>query len=200
MSKKNALVITPLRQGVYTPDCEVANEKLSEKSTGRCRSSFFRDSTEDVEETEEVTLSGDDYDRALDAFIASARDDSEAENESEIEEETEDCEEETEEARKEAEKEARLVSLDHLTGLASVKAKLTVYEKLVRFNKMRADNGFPVAAAPLHAMFLGSPGTGKTTVAKMMGVMLRRAGVLSSGHLVVRERSRLLGPNYRICL
>lgn len=196
MSKNNALVIAPLRQGVYTSDCGVANEKLSEKCTGRCRSSVFRDSTEDVEETEEVTLSGDDYDRALDAFIASARDDSEAENESEIEEETEDCEEETEEARKEAEKELRLVSLDHLTGLASVKTKLTVYEKLVRFNKMRADNGFPVAAAPLHAMFLGSPGTGKTTVAKMMGVMLRRAGVLSRGHVVVRERSMLLGPNY----
>ncbi len=196
MSKKNALVIASLRQGVYTPDCEVANEKLSEKCTGRCRSSVFRDSTEDVEETEDITLSGDDYDRALDAFIASARDDSEAENESEIEEETEDCEEGTEEARKEAEKEARLVSLDHLTGLASVKAKLTVYEKLVRFNKMRADNGFPIAAAPLHAMFLGSPGTGKTTVAKMMGVMLRRAGVLSRGHVVVRERSMLLGPNY----
>lgn len=202
MSKKNVLAVAPLRQGAYTPDREVANEKLSEKCTGRCRSSVFRDSTEDVEETEDTMMSGDDFDRALDAFLASARDDSEAENESETEEEveeeeeTEDCEEKADGGSVEVKEQSPLVSLDHLTGLASVKTKLTVYEKLVRFNKMRTDNGFPVAAAPLHAMFLGSPGTGKTTVAKMMGVMLRRAGVLSRGHVVVRERSMLLGPNY----
>lgn len=91
---------------------------------------------------------------------------------------------------------ALLASLDHLTGLRSVKEKLTVYERMVRFNKMRADKGFPVMSVPLHAMFLGSPGTGKTTVAKMMGIMLRRAGILSKGHVVTRERATLLGQNY----
>lgn len=45
-------------------------------------------------------------------------------------------------------------------------------------------------------MFLGSPGTGKSTVAKMMGVMLHRAGVQSKGHVVVRERATLLEQNY----
>lgn len=89
-----------------------------------------------------------------------------------------------------------LVALDQLTGLRSVKEKLRVYERVVRFNKMRADKGLPITATPLHAMFLGSPGTGKTTVAKMMGSMLRRAGVLSKGHVVVRERATLLGQNY----
>lgn len=89
-----------------------------------------------------------------------------------------------------------LSPLDHLTGLKAVKEKLTVYEKLVRFNKMRHDCGMPVSPVPLHAMFLGSPGTGKTTVAKMMGLMLARAGVLSRGHVVVKERATLLGPNY----
>lgn len=89
-----------------------------------------------------------------------------------------------------------LASLDHLTGLRSVKQKLGVYEQVVRFNKMRSDKGLPVASTPLHAMFLGSPGTGKTTVAKMMGVMLHRAGMLSKGHVVVRERATLLGQNY----
>lgn len=87
-------------------------------------------------------------------------------------------------------------SLDRLTGLRPVKERLATYERVVRFNKMRADNGLPTSPAPLHAMFLGSPGTGKTTVAKMMGVMLHRAGLLSRGHVVVRERATLLGQFY----
>lgn len=89
-----------------------------------------------------------------------------------------------------------LSSLDHLTGLREVKEKLTTYENVVRFNKMRLDCGLPISPAPLHAMFLGSPGTGKTTVAKLMGEMLHRAGILSSGHVVVRERSTLIGKWY----
>lgn len=97
---------------------------------------------------------------------------------------------------REGEEKPLLGSLDHLTGLRSVKDKLAVYERVVRFNKMRADKDLPVSMLPLHAMFLGSPGTGKTTVAKMMGVMLHRAGLLSRGHVVVRERANLLGQNY----
>lgn len=89
-----------------------------------------------------------------------------------------------------------LVSLDSLTGLQTVKEKLMVYERVVRFNKMRIDSNLPVSDSPLHAMFLGSPGTGKTTVAKKMGLMLRRAGLLSKGHVVVRERATLLGQYY----
>ena len=87
-------------------------------------------------------------------------------------------------------------SLAGLTGLKAVKNKLAIYEKLVGFNKLRADKGLAVPSLPLHAMFMGSPGTGKTTVAKMMGAMLHSAGVLSSGHVVIKERSTLLGPNY----
>ena len=89
-----------------------------------------------------------------------------------------------------------MVSLNQLTGLKSVKQKLSTYEKIVKFNKLRIDNNLPVDTTPLHAMFIGSPGTGKTTVAKRMGVMLRRAGVLSRGHLIVKERATLLGPYY----
>lgn len=92
--------------------------------------------------------------------------------------------------------EVPLMSLDNLTGLKSVKQKLAIYESLVRFNKMRSDKGLPTPDVPLHAMFLGSPGTGKTTVAKRMGQMLRRVGVLSKGHVVVKERATLLGQNY----
>jgi len=89
-----------------------------------------------------------------------------------------------------------LASLDSLTGLTSVKTKLSTYEKIVKFNKLRLDNGLPGISAPLHAMFLGSPGTGKTTVAKSMGMMLHKAGILSKGHVVVKERANLLGQYY----
>lgn len=89
-----------------------------------------------------------------------------------------------------------LTSLEHLTGLRTVKEKLSVYERVVRFNRMRSEKELPSPSLPLHAMFLGSPGTGKTTVAKMIGIMLHRAGILSKGHVVVRERATLLGQNY----
>lgn len=86
--------------------------------------------------------------------------------------------------------------LDHLTGLSDIKKKLITYEHLMNFNKMRHDKGLPTPETSLHSMFLGSPGTGKTTVAKLMGEMLRRTGILSKGHVVVRERATLLGQFY----
>lgn len=133
-----------------------------------------------------------DFDKLLDDFIAGQKE----KTESETETETETNESDTDSDNEPEHDESLLSALDHLTGLRSVKEKLTVYERVVRFNKMRSERGLPSTASPLHAMFLGSPGTGKTTVAKMMGVMLHRAGVLSKGHVVVRERASLLGQNY----
>lgn len=89
-----------------------------------------------------------------------------------------------------------LKAIESLTGLKSVKEKLYAYEKLVMFNKRREEIGMPSLSLPLHAMFLGSPGTGKTTVAKRMGLMLKRAGLLSKGHVVVKERASLMGIHY----
>ena len=83
-----------------------------------------------------------------------------------------------------------------MTGLKSVKEKLHGYKKIIDFTKLRSLNGLPTFNIPLHAMFLGSPGTGKTTVAKALGQMLADAGLLSKGHVVVRERSSLLGRYY----
>lgn len=102
----------------------------------------------------------------------------------------------SETAAEEDDKPEHQATLDHLTGLRAVKEKLRVYERVVRFNQMRASKALPTSETPLHAMFLGSPGTGKTTVAKIIGKLLHQAGVLSKGHVVVRERSSLLGQFY----
>lgn len=86
--------------------------------------------------------------------------------------------------------------LDSLTGLANVKRKIVEYESLIRFSRMRTAAGLPMMSVSLHSMFLGSPGTGKTTVAKIMGQLLHSAGMLSKGHVVVRERATLIGKYY----
>jgi len=141
----------------------------------------------------DATFEVDPLEDAIDKFLASQLEELYDEDAS-LTDESEDVEDSSEEAP-EVKCEPAL-SLDHLTGLRAVKEKLAVYERVVRFNKMRSDKGLPVAISPLHSMFLGSPGTGKTTVAKLIGKMLFQAGVLSEGHVVVRERASLLGQNY----
>lgn len=136
----------------------------------------------------------DEFDKLLDKFIESQNEESDNDGH-----ETPDAPAGKEDENDEpimSQSDNHLPKIDDLTGLGSVKEKLRVYERVVRFNKMRSEKGLPVSATPLHAMFLGSPGTGKTTVAGLMGDMLRQAGILSKGHVVVRERTTLIGQFY----
>lgn len=147
-------------------------------------------------------LTDEDFENALQEFISSQQegeDDARDENPDAAPDENPAVVEESAEEVPQPEIEeyiSPLKALDHLTGLKSVKEKLSAYEKLVMFNKRRKEIGLQTLSLPLHAMFLGSPGTGKTTVAKHMGIMLRRAGLLSRGHVVVRERASLMGIHY----
>lgn len=131
-------------------------------------------------------FSEEDLDRCIDAFIKSEQ--------AAISEEEDDEGADSKDAREKPESFDR--ELQQLVGLEEVKQKLATYEKLMSFNSMRTRAGLPVVATPLHAMFLGSPGTGKTTVAAMMGRMMHRMGLLSKGHVVVRERATLSGTHY----
>lgn len=103
-------------------------------------------------------------------------------------------------AKKKAEEDERrrkvASEFDEMVGLESVKKKIQSYAKLMKFNQRRREAELPVVSTPLHCMFMGSPGTGKTTVAKIMGQILRDTGMLSVGHVVVRERATLLGQFY----
>lgn len=142
------------------------------------------------------SISDEDLDRALDEFLSRDPEDEDYNFNDEASSPDDDPSESGEISIQVPELSTRPSPIDNLIGLKSVKEKLSVYEKVVLFNKMRKDYDLSAPSLPLHALFLGSPGTGKTTVAKMMGYMLAKAGVLSRGHVVVRERATLLGPNY----
>lgn len=134
----------------------------------------------------------DEFDRLLDEFIAGELMDCDDAEEDDIFEENEDYNDDSEETDTQDTRD----EFDELVGLEEVKAKVERYAITARFNRMRMFAGLPEMPQPLHSMFLGSPGTGKTTVAKIIGKKLHEAGVLSKGHVVIRERSTLLGQYY----
>lgn len=91
---------------------------------------------------------------------------------------------------------APMEKFDSMIGLASVKKKLHEFIDLARLNYKRREAGLPTNPMPLHAVFIGNPGTGKTTVANLIGRILKDAGLLSKGHVVFEERSTLIGQFY----
>lgn len=85
--------------------------------------------------------------------------------------------------------------LDKLVGCQDIKKRIDELVALTRFNKMVHD-AFPQAKqheVSLHSLFLGCPGTGKTTVCKIFGSLLHEAGALSKGHVVVANRGTFIG-------
>lgn len=85
-----------------------------------------------------------------------------------------------------------LAELDSLVGLDEVKAEVRKLVNLAKVNEARRAQGLKVPPMSYHMVFTGNPGTGKTTVARIIAKAFRALGILDRGHLVETDRSGLV--------
>ena len=88
--------------------------------------------------------------------------------------------------------EAALAELDELVGLKPVKERVTRFAKQVRVDRLRRGKNLNAAPKSYHMVFTGNPGTGKTSVARIMAKIFKALGVVKKGQLVECDRGALV--------
>lgn len=85
-----------------------------------------------------------------------------------------------------------LAELNELVGLKPVKEEVEKFVRYIQVSQKRKEAGFKVAPISYHMVFTGNPGTGKTTVARIMAKIYRALGVVKRGHLVETDRGGMI--------
>ncbi|RRK09388.1 AAA family ATPase [Lactiplantibacillus garii] len=86
-----------------------------------------------------------------------------------------------------------LEQLDQMIGIQNVKDEVNEFIAIAEMNKKRRDQGLDSSAMTLHSLFLGNPGTGKTTVARILGKILYEKGIIAKQTFVEVSRAELVG-------